>query len=454
MPLNKTFHEFDKCSLKEFSERLEKIILAEQMFTEGALVVSLNGTFGSGKSTFLEMWRNELTSNKQRVFPTILTLNAWESDFCGHPFLSIMGAFVSALEKSSSSSAPPADATRVLEAAKSVGRVLLNVGNQLIDNTTGIDTAEAIRVGRKNETLPTPELDTITWYNTQVEKLKELRTALEAYFQKGDAHVLVLVDELDRCRPDYAIHYLETIKHIFDIQGLTFVLAVDPDQLSASAKALFGQNLNFPEYYRKFVTWQIALPSLSNSEESRIVDHFLGHFMKSAVRKRQSSIKINELSSLTREIFARMHATPRQIRDALNLLGHVTHSESGEIDSRAAHCWLIMGILSTTDPPVFHALGNQTFSPEELFSAAKKFLPKGRDDIMRLLLLSYWANPDEIIHDTVAPLFGKYGFRPVDLMQLNGQFVAINKDGFFKVRLEPLLRAIYVNLQSARRVFR
>ncbi|HWB06727.1 MAG TPA: P-loop NTPase fold protein [Verrucomicrobiales bacterium] len=453
MPLNKTFQEFDKCSLKEFSELLEKIILAEQPFTEGALVISLNGTFGSGKSTFLEMWRNELTSNKPQIFPMILSLNAWESDFCGHPFLSIMGAFASVLEESSSSSARPVDAKRVLEAAKSLGRVFLNVGNQLIDNATGIDPAEAIRAGRKKETSPPLKIDAITWYNTQVEKLKELRSALEAYFQTGEARVLILVDELDRCRPDYAIHYLETIKHIFDIQGLTFVLAVDPDQLSASAKALFGQNLNFPEYYRKFVSWQIALPSLSTSEESRIVDHFLGHFMRSTARKRQSSIKIHDLSSITRETFARVGATPRQIRDALNLLGHVTHSESQGIDYRAAHCWLIMGILSTTDPPVFHALGNQTFSPEELFSAAKKFVPKGRDEIMRLLLLSYWASPDEILHDTVAPLFGKYGFKPVDLTQLNGLFVALNKDGFFRARQESLLRAIYVALQSARRVF-
>ena len=34
-----------------------------------------------------------------------------------------------------------------------------------------------------------------------------------------------MIDELDRCRPDYAITYLETIKHIFSIKGTAFVLA-------------------------------------------------------------------------------------------------------------------------------------------------------------------------------------------------------------------------------------
>jgi predicted KAP-like P-loop ATPase len=52
--------------------------------------------------------------------------------------------------------------------------------------------------------------------------LKELKKSITDSINKNNQNILIFVDELDRCRPDYAISYLETIKHIFDIKGLIF----------------------------------------------------------------------------------------------------------------------------------------------------------------------------------------------------------------------------------------
>ena len=70
--------------------------------------------------------------------------------------------------------------------------------------------------------------------------LQKLRDTLREVFGGDSPKAFLFVDELDRCRPDYAINYLETIKHVFDVHGLVFVLAVDYEQLECSAKALFG----------------------------------------------------------------------------------------------------------------------------------------------------------------------------------------------------------------------
>ena len=43
---------------------------------------------------------------------------------------------------------------------------------------------------------------------------------------------VIFIDELDRCRPLYAIELLERIKHIFGIDGLIFVLSIDKEQLA------------------------------------------------------------------------------------------------------------------------------------------------------------------------------------------------------------------------------
>lgn len=64
--------------------------------------------------------------------------------------------------------------------------------------------------------------------------------------------MFVFIDELDRCRPNYAIELLENIKHIFDIPGIVFVIATDSKQLSHSINAVYGQNFASERYLKRF----------------------------------------------------------------------------------------------------------------------------------------------------------------------------------------------------------
>ena len=53
---------------------------------------------------------------------------------------------------------------------------------------------------------------------------------------------------------------LETIKHVFDVDGLVFVLAVNRGQLDRSAKTLYGE-FNDPEsYFQRFFDVELRLP--------------------------------------------------------------------------------------------------------------------------------------------------------------------------------------------------
>src|SRR5690606_20157283 len=101
--------------------------------------------------------------------------------------------------------------------------------------------AEAKKADRRKEFLPP---DILTQFQSRKRALQRLKCALMSLFEDNKNPVIVLVDELDRCRPDFAVQYLETIKHVFDIDGLSFVLAVDLLQLENSARALFGDGLN------------------------------------------------------------------------------------------------------------------------------------------------------------------------------------------------------------------
>jgi hypothetical protein len=69
----------------------------------------------------------------------------------------------------------------------------------------------------------------------------------------------IFIDELDRCRPSYAVEMLETIKHIFDIKGIVFVVATDTEQLQHAVKAIYGEGFNARLYLGRFFNSRFSL---------------------------------------------------------------------------------------------------------------------------------------------------------------------------------------------------
>jgi len=71
--------------------------------------------------------------------------------------------------------------------------------------------------------------------------------------------LIIFVDELDRCRPTYAIELLERIKHLFDIENIIFVLSLDKEQLSHSVKSVYGNDFEATGYLRRFIDIEYSL---------------------------------------------------------------------------------------------------------------------------------------------------------------------------------------------------
>ena len=72
------------------------------------------------------------------------------------------------------------------------------------------------------------------------------RLTLEELTKPDDAKpikLVIVVDELDRCRPDYALSLLEIIKHFFNVEGVHFVLGVNLSELQNIVRARYGRNI-------------------------------------------------------------------------------------------------------------------------------------------------------------------------------------------------------------------
>lgn len=72
-----------------------------------------------------------------------------------------------------------------------------------------------------------------------------------------------MIDELDRCRPSYAIEMLEVAKHLFSVEAIIFVLAINRTALGHSVKAVYGQDFKAGEYLKRFIDIDFQLPKPS-----------------------------------------------------------------------------------------------------------------------------------------------------------------------------------------------
>jgi hypothetical protein len=353
-----TFEEDDCFELKAFSERLESFIAVEHHFVEGGLVLALNADFGSGKTTFIEMWKNDLLRRRDKgeFVPMPVVLNAWESDHCGDPLVAVLAGLVEAVDSWKGEDAP--DKSSFKEAMSDLGWFATGLANEYLAKTIGLNPVKAAEFVEKKKGGRAPKIpDFIQLYQHRIDALRKLKTELEGAFGGKESKVIVFVDELDRCRPDYAISFLETIKHVFDIEGMVFVLAVDYFHLGVSAKALYGSDLRFDEYFRKFCHRTVALPPPTESQRLQLVSKYVGKYVEVAGR-RMSRINCKDgLNERMTELATAFKMPPRQLQEAFRILGHTMYaldeSRRGNIRWGIAVGAMVLSCLRVADPKMF-----------------------------------------------------------------------------------------------------
>ncbi len=251
---------FEKCLLgrsefgKQFTELVDKI--------DGPLVVALDGGWGSGKSVFLKMW----TGAHKKDFDgkaKIIYFDAFEHDFLDDPLISLVSSLSDHFpQKSKGQKVVFGLKKAAAPLAKVALRVGLAVGTAGATEVLGVVGDEAIKTGAN---LADTEIANF-WAKAdgQIMAMKGFKKALEELTagQNGESQkIVIIVDELDRCRPDYALAFLEVIKHFFAVPNVHFVLGVNLWSLENSVRARYGQGIEAADYLKKFIHLQVRLPS-------------------------------------------------------------------------------------------------------------------------------------------------------------------------------------------------
>ncbi|MGJ8643331.1 MAG: KAP family P-loop NTPase fold protein [Luteolibacter sp.] len=370
-PKSLNFETHDRLGLKPFCERLETYLLVEHDYVDDSLVVALNGGFGTGKSTFLRMWESDLKARRAdgKFVPMPLSLNAWESDYCGDPLMAILAALTEAVDAWDEAISDE-DKEALKEAIKDVGWFVTGLANEFAAKWTGINVMAAGEVADKKkedriEKIP----DFVELYQNRTAALRTLKEKLNIVFGGEEPKVFVFVDELDRCRPDYAVSYLETIKHVFDVRGMVFVLAIDREHLASSARALFGQDLDFGEYFRKFCHRVIDLPKPDESGARELVAEYAKKYLD-IEGKRICGINLRDRAKNVVELAMGLRMRPRQLQEAYRIVGHVATVEDpdqrGQIDWCVGAMSICLSFLRVSHHDVYLKIKGGVMSHEDV----------------------------------------------------------------------------------------
>ena len=247
-------------------DREANITVLTQFITsfEQSIVLCIDGGWGQGKTTFIKMWQQYL---KNQHIPTIY-FNAWESDYTDDALIALIGEISLSIEK-----LKVQDKTKAKKIIAPIYKYAANFAKVVAPSAANL-SIKAISGGLTNADELSKTLSALgeSLVKEQIKKYEESRRTLSKFKEElsklaqcytgGDKQkpLVIFIDELDRCRPDFAIEVLEKAKHLFNVDNIIFVLATDKTQLGHSIRAVYGQGLDVNGYLRRFIDFDYLLP--------------------------------------------------------------------------------------------------------------------------------------------------------------------------------------------------
>lgn len=232
--------------------------------------IAIDAEWGAGKSWFVNHWKKQLENNDYKV----IYLNAFSQDYIEDPFLKIAMEITNTLDidksklddiKSTIGNVYRAvlpnmpvlifQVLMTLIGAGKISKELTDTFNQIKDDTGkfGETAAEIL-----NEKLSEHISQQIDEYENEKKSLDFFKLKLSEITQKEKKPLVFIVDELDRCKPEFSVRLIERVKHFFDVPKVVFVLSMNKKQLEESINSYYGFSES-NQYLDKFIDVTIIL---------------------------------------------------------------------------------------------------------------------------------------------------------------------------------------------------
>lgn len=351
----------------EFSRNLTSLFSK----TSRGLVVTINSKWGDGKTTFVKMWERELRSSPAFV---PVYYDAFRNDFSNDAFLSIASLIHETLKQKLEDEGVD---VRNQEQLKHLQKATKSLAVELVKMSAGIaitslsggivsnnSVVNFLKRAFSRLTFDTLELDVdkkfqahIESQNTIIEYQTQLAKILKSSDINQDRKLVFFVDELDRCRPDFAIQVIEKIKHLFNMDNVFFVLTINREQLLSTIASAYGVDSSDASIYlQKFIHIETQLPPLTgiDKKEGKNISRYLNSLLSeyeltpSIQHFKNYQAKLSELMSPSY-----LSVNPRGIERVFSLVSISVASQFWNATEHQEKLLFVMATIKIGDPELY-----------------------------------------------------------------------------------------------------
>lgn len=259
-------------------------------------VIGIDAPWGTGKTHFVKMLKSFLCGQwvkpglsdgelqiaqkntgvvapKENDVFSVVYYDAWENDFWNNAFEPLFDNMIQ-----SSLLVREAEKKDIADLGKSAAKIIAlgikGVISKKIEDVFDTSVIDDINKEAKkiydnamnvdyqvSEIFPDYEL-----FRNAIESLRNyLKNAV-----KQEEKLVIIIDELDRCKPTFAVQTLEIVKHLFNVSGIVFLFSLDIRQLSQCVKTVYGADFEAVGYLERFFNYLSILPRGNTIQFHRI----------------------------------------------------------------------------------------------------------------------------------------------------------------------------------------
>lgn len=377
----------DWLNRESFAEKLTNIVKNNN---NDSFVIGLSAQWGEGKTTFVKMWQKQMENEK---IPCIY-FDAFEYDYMENVFLSIAIEIYNFAKKINCTLL-----SEYLEESKNVYSHLqiikmntppINLESTLSNNK--IQNKDVKSQGAKLAVTIEDNLNSLldnTFDQAINQKdvfngFKKSLSDLASSSSPENLPLVIIVDELDRCKPSYAVEVLEKIKHLFLVKNVVFVLSMHHEQLEESIKKVYGANLDAHTYLQKFIDYPIRLPKYDFSLDRSRSNYFRNQIGFLEFSEFNNSPQVFDLFVILSNHYGLSH---RQINKALYSFKIFIDSQDRNFDCeyQKVCLFVFISIIKVANNELVQKIRTNKVSLEDINTDLSKLFLDNKGDLVESL---------------------------------------------------------------------
>lgn len=264
-----TFSERDEFHRKPIAEKIISLLQSE--IDISPLVI--DGSWGTGKSEFCQKLMNLMAESDSHE---LIYIDAFKADHANEPLMTVLAEVIKVLPTEE------AQTELIKKAVPAIRYGLKTIAKAGVSHLLRQDATEVVdefdkEIQQTADKVIDASVESLLKDHIESEQsLKNLQDALASI--AAQKPIVLFIDELDRCKPSFAVDMLEIIKHTFDVDGVSFVLITNTQQLKASINHCYGESVDEQKYLDKFIKLSITLPHTVKSQYQRETIASIQHY--------------------------------------------------------------------------------------------------------------------------------------------------------------------------------